>query len=70
MIHFTHTLNRERDAGGVRGCALPGFVDTPMAEWSGIPGDEMMRPRTSRSCECCLTELARPRPGGRGRTRR
>ena len=30
---------------GVRAVALcPGFVDTPMAEWSGIPGDEMIQP--------------------------
>jgi NAD(P)-dependent dehydrogenase (short-subunit alcohol dehydrogenase family) len=45
VIHFTHTINRELDADGVRAVALcPAFVDTPMAEWSGIPGDEMIRP--------------------------
>jgi NAD(P)-dependent dehydrogenase (short-subunit alcohol dehydrogenase family) len=46
VIHFTHTLNRELDADGVRAIALcPELVDTPMAEWSGIPGDEMIRPQ-------------------------
>jgi NAD(P)-dependent dehydrogenase (short-subunit alcohol dehydrogenase family) len=45
VIHFTHTLNRELDADGVRAVALcPGLVDTRMAEWSGVPGDEMILP--------------------------
>jgi NAD(P)-dependent dehydrogenase (short-subunit alcohol dehydrogenase family) len=45
VIHFTHTLNREVESDGIRAVALcPGFVDTPMAGWSGIPSDEMIRP--------------------------
>jgi NAD(P)-dependent dehydrogenase (short-subunit alcohol dehydrogenase family) len=45
VIALTRSLNEELDADGVRAIALcPGFVDTPMAEWSGIPGDEMIQP--------------------------
>ena len=45
VIALTRSLNEELDADGVRAVALcPGFVDTPMAEWSGIPADEMIRP--------------------------
>jgi NAD(P)-dependent dehydrogenase (short-subunit alcohol dehydrogenase family) len=45
VISLTRSLNEEFDADGVRAVALcPGFVDTPMAEWSGIPPDQMIRP--------------------------
>ena len=45
VISFTRTLNAELDADGVRATALcPGFVDTPMAAWTGMPGDEMIQP--------------------------
>jgi NAD(P)-dependent dehydrogenase (short-subunit alcohol dehydrogenase family) len=45
VISLTRSLNEELDADGVRAVAIcPGFVDTPMAEWSGIPGEEMIRP--------------------------
>jgi len=45
VIALTRSLNEELDADGVRAVALcPGFVDTPMAEWSGIPPDQMIRP--------------------------
>jgi NAD(P)-dependent dehydrogenase (short-subunit alcohol dehydrogenase family) len=45
VIALTRSLNEELDADGVRAVALcPGFVDTPMAEWSGIPPAEMIRP--------------------------
>jgi NAD(P)-dependent dehydrogenase (short-subunit alcohol dehydrogenase family) len=45
VISLTRSLNEELDGDGVRAIAIcPGFVDTPMAEWSGIPGDEMIRP--------------------------
>jgi NAD(P)-dependent dehydrogenase (short-subunit alcohol dehydrogenase family) len=45
VIALTRSLNGELDADGVRAIAIcPGFVDTPMAEWSGIPQDEMIRP--------------------------
>ena len=45
VISLTRTLNAELETEGVRAVALcPGFVDTPMAEWSGIPADEMIQP--------------------------
>ena len=45
VIALTRSQNAELDADGVRAIAIcPGFVDTPMAEWSGIPGDEMIQP--------------------------
>ena len=45
MISLTHSLNAELQDAGVRCTALcPGFVATAMAEWSGIPGDEMIQP--------------------------
>jgi NAD(P)-dependent dehydrogenase (short-subunit alcohol dehydrogenase family) len=45
VIGATRTLNAELDDTGVRAIAIcPGFVDTPMAEWSGLEADEMIRP--------------------------
>jgi NAD(P)-dependent dehydrogenase (short-subunit alcohol dehydrogenase family) len=45
VIALTRSLNEELDADGVRAVALcPGFVDTPMAVWSGIASDAMIRP--------------------------
>jgi NAD(P)-dependent dehydrogenase (short-subunit alcohol dehydrogenase family) len=45
VIALTRSLNAELDGDGVRAIALcPGFVDTPMAQWSGIEPDEMIRP--------------------------
>jgi len=45
VISLTRSLNEELDADGVRAIALcPGFVDTPMAQWSGIEPNEMIRP--------------------------
>src|SRR5437763_10083447 len=45
VISLTRSLNEELDADGVRAIAIcPGFVDTPMAEWSGLTGDQMIRP--------------------------
>ena len=45
VISLTRSLNEELDADGVRAIALcPGFVDTPMAQWSGIEPAEMIRP--------------------------
>ena len=39
VISLTRSLNEELDADGVRAIAIcPGFVDTPMAEWSGLAG--------------------------------
>ena len=45
VISLTNSLNRELDADGVRAIAIcPEFVDTPMAQWSGIEPAEMIRP--------------------------
>jgi NAD(P)-dependent dehydrogenase (short-subunit alcohol dehydrogenase family) len=45
VIALTRSLNAELDGDGVRAIAIcPGFVDTPMADWSGIAADEMIRP--------------------------
>jgi NAD(P)-dependent dehydrogenase (short-subunit alcohol dehydrogenase family) len=45
VISLTRSLNEELDADGVRAVAIcPGFVDTPMAQWSGLAGNEMIQP--------------------------
>src|SRR3954453_22802361 len=45
VISFTRSLNGELEGDGVRAVAIcPGFVDTPMAEWSGIAAAEMITP--------------------------
>jgi NAD(P)-dependent dehydrogenase (short-subunit alcohol dehydrogenase family) len=45
VIALTRSQNLELDAAGVRAVAIcPGFVDTPMATWSGIAPDEMIQP--------------------------
>jgi NAD(P)-dependent dehydrogenase (short-subunit alcohol dehydrogenase family) len=44
-LALTRSLNAELEADGVRCTALaPAFVDTPMASWSGIPPEQMIRP--------------------------
>jgi NAD(P)-dependent dehydrogenase (short-subunit alcohol dehydrogenase family) len=45
VIALTRSQNAELDRDGVRAIAIcPGFVDTPMAEWSGLKGEEMIQP--------------------------
>lgn len=45
VIALTRSLNLELEDAGVRAVALcPGFVDTPMAEWSGLAPEEMIQP--------------------------
>ncbi len=45
VIALTRSQNLELADAGVRAVAIcPGFVDTPMAEWSGIEPAEMIRP--------------------------
>jgi len=45
VIALTRSQNAELDDAGVRAIAIcPGFVDTPMAEWAGLQGDEMIQP--------------------------
>jgi len=46
VISFTRSLNAELEEDGVRATAIcPGFVDTAMAAWTGIPGEEMIQPQ-------------------------
>jgi NAD(P)-dependent dehydrogenase (short-subunit alcohol dehydrogenase family) len=45
VLGLTRTLNVELEGDGIRAVAIaPGFVDTPMAQWSGVAEDEMIRP--------------------------
>jgi NAD(P)-dependent dehydrogenase (short-subunit alcohol dehydrogenase family) len=45
VIALTRSQNAELDSAGVRAVAIcPGFVDTAMAQWSGLAGDEMIAP--------------------------
>ncbi len=45
VIALTRSQNAELDGDGVRAIAIcPGFVDTAMAQWSGLSGDEMIQP--------------------------
>jgi NAD(P)-dependent dehydrogenase (short-subunit alcohol dehydrogenase family) len=45
VIALTRSQNAELDADGVRAVAIcPGFVDTPMAQWSGLSAQEMIQP--------------------------
>ena len=45
VISLTHSLNADLDEDGVRSIAIcPGFVDTPMAEFAGLPTEEMIQP--------------------------
>jgi len=45
VIALTRSQNAELDDAGVRAIAVcPGFVDTPMAQWSGLAREEMIRP--------------------------
>jgi NAD(P)-dependent dehydrogenase (short-subunit alcohol dehydrogenase family) len=45
VISLTRSLSEDLAADGVRAIALcPGFVDTPMAEFTGLPGQEMIQP--------------------------
>ena len=63
VISFTRSLNDELDADGVRATALcPGFVDTDMAAWSGIPGEEMIQPE---DCAEVVRSLLRMSPNAR-----
>jgi NAD(P)-dependent dehydrogenase (short-subunit alcohol dehydrogenase family) len=63
VISLTHSLNGELDADGVRAIALcPEFVDTPMAQWSGIEPARMIRPE---DCAEAVRMLLRLSPNAR-----
>jgi NAD(P)-dependent dehydrogenase (short-subunit alcohol dehydrogenase family) len=45
VISLTRSLNEEVDRDCIRVIAIcPGFVNTPMAEWSGLAGEAMIQP--------------------------
>ncbi len=63
LISLTRSLNREEAGMGVRATALcPGFVDTPMAEWTGLAGDALIRPE---DCAEIVRALLRLSPAAR-----
>jgi len=59
LIALTRSLDREEARTGVRATAIcPGFVDTPMAEWTGIPGQEMIQPEDCAEIVRALLRLS------------
>jgi NADP-dependent 3-hydroxy acid dehydrogenase YdfG len=63
VISFTHSLNAALEDDRVRATAIsPGFVDTPMAAWTGLPGEEMIQPD---DCAEVVRLLLRLSPGAR-----
>jgi NAD(P)-dependent dehydrogenase (short-subunit alcohol dehydrogenase family) len=63
VISLTRSLNAELDADGVRATAIcPGYVDTPMAAWAGIPSNEMIQPD---DCAEIVRALLRLSPAAR-----
>jgi len=59
LISFTRSLNAEHEADGVRATALcPGFVDTPMAAWTGMPSEEMIEPEDCAEIVRALLRLS------------
>jgi NAD(P)-dependent dehydrogenase (short-subunit alcohol dehydrogenase family) len=60
VISLTRSLGREEAETGVRVTALcPEFVDTPMAEWTGIPREELIRPSDCAEVVRALLRLSR-----------
>ena len=63
VISLTRSLNGELEGDGVRAIAIcPGFVDTPMAQWSGLESDEMIQPE---DCAEVVRMLLRLSPNAR-----
>ena len=59
LISLTRSLNKELEGDGVRLHALcPGFVDTPMAEWSGLQSEEMIQPEDCAEVVRMLVRLS------------
>lgn len=45
VISLTRSLNDDLEADGIRSIAIcPGFVDTPMADFTGLASEEMIQP--------------------------
>jgi len=63
LISLTRSLVREESDTGVRATALcPGFVDTPMAAWTGLDGAAMIQPE---DCAEIVRSLLRLSPAAR-----
>jgi NAD(P)-dependent dehydrogenase (short-subunit alcohol dehydrogenase family) len=63
LIAFTRSLNAELTDDGVRATAIcPGFVDTPMAAWTGMSSEEMIQPE---DCAEVVRALLRLSPAAR-----
>jgi NAD(P)-dependent dehydrogenase (short-subunit alcohol dehydrogenase family) len=63
LISLTRSLDREETDAGVRVTAIcPAFVDTPMAEWTGLPGEAMIQPE---DCAEMVRALLRLSPAAR-----
>jgi NAD(P)-dependent dehydrogenase (short-subunit alcohol dehydrogenase family) len=63
VIAMTRSLVREEAGAGVRATALcPGFVDTPMAAWTGIAAERMIQPE---DCAELVRALLRLSPAAR-----
>jgi NAD(P)-dependent dehydrogenase (short-subunit alcohol dehydrogenase family) len=63
VISLTRSLVREEADAGVRATAIcPGFVDTPMAEWTGLPSESMIQPE---DCGEIVRALLRLSPAAR-----
>src|SRR5438105_8468851 len=63
LISFTRSLNAELEGEGVRATAIcPAFVDTPMAQWSGLSSEEMIQPE---DCPSIVRTLLRLSPRAR-----
>jgi NAD(P)-dependent dehydrogenase (short-subunit alcohol dehydrogenase family) len=63
LIALTRSLVREERETGVRATAIcPGFVDTPMAEWTGIEAADLIQPE---DCAEIVRTLLRLSPAAR-----
>jgi NAD(P)-dependent dehydrogenase (short-subunit alcohol dehydrogenase family) len=63
LISLTRSLAREEEATGVRATALcPAFVDTAMAEWTGLPAEQLIQPE---DCAELVRALLRLSPAAR-----
>jgi len=59
LISLTRSLNAEHGDDGVRATAIcPGFVDTPMAAWTGMASEEMIQPEDCAEVVRTLLKLS------------
>jgi len=59
VISLTRSLIREEADNGVRATALcPGFVDTPMAAWTGLGAAELIQPEDCAELVLALLRLS------------